>query len=85
METPPCPDNQQMNWPLLAVNRRFTSRSFCTHPFAGTVQKVTIFGPIHPNSRRPNFTQRDDGLHIPMPSYQPNDYAMVIRIERLKL
>ena len=28
---------------------------------------------------------RDDGLHVPMPTYKPNDYAMVIKIEGLKL
>jgi hypothetical protein len=51
----------------------------------GTVRKLTILGPIQPSARGPNFVQQDDGLHIPMPTYKPNDYAMVIKIEGLKL
>ncbi|HVT80871.1 MAG TPA: alpha-L-fucosidase, partial [Phycisphaerae bacterium] len=49
----------------------------------GTVQKVTVLGPVQP--RAGAFTMRDDGLHVPMPTYKPNDYAMVIKIEGLKL
>jgi alpha-L-fucosidase len=49
----------------------------------GTVQKVTVLGPVQP--RAGAFTMRDDGLHVPMPTYKPNDYAMVIKIEGLQL
>jgi alpha-L-fucosidase len=51
----------------------------------GSVRKVTILGPAQPNGRGPTFKQSDDGLHIAMPTYKPNDFAIVAKIEGLQL
>jgi alpha-L-fucosidase len=49
----------------------------------GTVESVTMLGPQQP--RPIAFSQQDDGLHVTMPTYKPNDYAYVLKITGLKL
>ncbi len=49
----------------------------------GKVESVTMLGPQQP--RPIAFSQQDDGLHVTMPTYKPNDYASVLKITGLKL
>lgn len=50
---------------------------------SGTVTSVSVLGPQQPG--RLTWSMKEDGLHLTTPTYKPNDYAMVIKIEGLKL
>ena len=69
-------------YPTAGENNEFVVTSLAKgKTIQGTVTRVTVLG----QQAGFRWEMRDYGLHASVPTYKPNDLAMVIKIEGLKL